>query len=342
MEIVCAEHTRSLGFIDAEGPLETATRDIIYPIPDGGFDIIAKQAVTQCKFRRTTSTPVKEVAQFANDCDGVPRGTLPGTLEHSQKCRLFYATKMSYTTAQTAEEMQIAVFLVDADTGDVRPFNDSAFALGLAADVQRGDLSPAIADYWSWRMTEVSAASKWSPLEPVTDLLNMVLPKQRSDAPNDVQAGKASKAAMIAQQCFYGVHEFLPTGPILDYVQKVVKTSLPQRLQAKLQPEIQSGFLPIGQPSARHSDGAACRPLRALQHIPGRQARASLGSQLPMAQRSVTTMPRSSLSGSVAPRCSAGAPKLPPLRALGGLGKAARAGAAILQLAAQGLAASAR
>ena len=338
MESLCTEHKRSLGFIDAAGPLETATgpSDILYTKPDGGFDIIAEQAVAQCKFRSTQDTPLKEVVQFENDCNGVPRGTNRGNLEHSQKIRLFYATRMSYTNAETAEEKQIAVFLVDAVTGTVRPFNDSAFALGLAADVRRGDLSPAIADYWSWRMTDVSAASKFSLLEPVTDLFNIVvLPKKRSDASNDV-----SDAAKIAAQCLYGVHEFLPSGPILDYVRKVVKTSPQRRVQANLQPEIQSGFLPIGQLSARHSDGAACRPQLAVQDM--RTARASLGEQVPMAQCSVTFTPRRSLGAAMSPRSSAGAPKLPPLRAIGGLGKAARAGAAIFQLAAQGLAASAR
>jgi hypothetical protein len=220
MEIASTVHMRSLGFIDATGPLETAageaaakvveaveamveamaataaaaaaaagseaarlaaaacskalrlaaclTPTILYPRPDGGFDIIASEAVAQCKFRSSIKTPLEDVQQFANDCKGVPRRTNPGTLEHSQKCRLFYATRMEEEALQEANKEEIAVFLVDDKTGAVRPANDYAFALGLAADVQRGgDLSPAIAEYWS----DVVAASKWSPLEAVTSWL---------------------------------------------------------------------------------------------------------------------------------------------------------------------------
>jgi hypothetical protein len=570
METVSTVHMRSLGFIDATGPLETAageaaaevveaveamveamaatavaaaaaagseaarlaaaacskalrlaarlTPTILYPRPDGGFDIIASEAVAQCKFRSSGKTPPEDVEQFANDCDGDPLGkrARPGTLEHRQKCRLFYASDVSRETARKANEMQIAVFLVNDKTGAVRPYNDCAFALGLAADVQRGgDLSPEIDVYWSrlrLKLTDVSAANKGFPAELLAELLEMVLPNDTLDAEEAREwSENLSDAEKIAVQCL-SVAEFLPTGPILNYFRRVVATSLAQRLQAKrkqlrslfetdaganLSKETVNGFptelawaggqllvdavksvlqlLPLGrtaklyagakllskepgagallqlpqgrtsehdagglpppasqphapatpsaappatwrngpesqlQPSAPHSDGAACRPRRPLQHIPGRQARASMGSQLttaqrpmstmphsspgtlmqaklpqpeiqsrflptgqpsarhsdgaacrlrwplqpddmrparaslgsqPMAQPSVTSTPRSSLSGSVAPRCSAGAPKLPALRALaqapiGRLGKAAVAvaalGAAIVQ-----------
>ena len=70
------------------------------------------------------------------------------------------------------------------------------------------------------------------------------------------------------------------------------------------------------QTSARHSDGAACRLLGALRDM--RPARASLEAQPPIVQLSVTGTPRSSLSGTVAPRCTAGVPLRPPRSSYGG------------------------
>ena len=333
LEVLGTEHMRSLGFLDAAGPLENApdSSNRLRPVRDGGFDIIAEQAVAQCKYRSTRETPIWDIRKFRNDCDGHR-----GIRVHRHKIRIFYATKMSFENAQAAEDIGMAVWLVDRHSGVIKPFNDSAFALGLAADVRRGDLSPAIADYWSWRMSEVSAASKFSPLESLSDVISMFLPKTRSKTP----ASDLSDAAKIAARCFYGEHEFLPAGPILDWVREVLETSEWVLEKQQLPPEMQPELLPTNQLVGRSSDGAAFRPgVRALQD--NRPARSSLGSQLPMARCSVTGTPRSSLGAAVSPRCSAGAPRMPPLRAAGAMGKAARAGVAILQLAAHA-AASAR
>jgi len=325
LEILGTKHMRSLGFIDSSGPLENATSHILHPRPDGGFDIISNFAVAQCKCNRAKCTPVAALEQFANDCAGVPRGTNPGTQEHSHKIPVFYAAKMSAKAAQKAEEARIAVFLVDHD-GEIKPFNDSAFSLGLAADMRRGNVSLAIADYWSWRMSNVSAVSKFGPLEPLTELLSNVF--LRSNVTNLCAAG-----AKIADRLFFSEREFLQPGPTLEYVRKVLRevdrtSPLLRGPTAELKLMLKS--IPVGQLSARHSDGDAFRPLQAM-----RPSRSSLGSQLPMTQCSVTVTPRCSIGATTSPRCSAGAPKMPPLRAVGGLGRTARAGVAILQLAAR-------
>jgi hypothetical protein len=256
-------------------------------------------------------------------------------MEHSLKIRIFYTTKMSFKAAQLAEELEMVAFLMDKN-GDVRPFNDHAFALGLAADLRRGNVSSAIADYWSWRMTDLEEASKFSPLEPVTSLLSKFFSKpapQHDEAASDLfDAGRK-----IAAHCFFE-HDFLPPGPTLDYVREVASMALRAPVvdhsSKALVSEIQSQFLPTLQLAARHSDGTAYRPLQAPQGM--RPARASLGAQLPMmAQRSVTTTPRSSLGATVSPRCSAGVPPMLSLHSVSGLGNKSRAGAAVVSMAAR-------
>ena len=101
----------------------------------------------------------------------------------------------------------------------------------------------------------------------------------------------------------------------------------PQRALAELQPGMQCRFA-IGQPWVRHSDGAADLPQRDLWAA--RPARYSLDAHLP---NELTFAPRRSLGAEVPPRSSAGAPLLPPLRVARGVGRAARVGAAVLQLA---------
>ena len=91
---------------------------------------------------------------------------------------------------------------------------------------------------------------------------------------------------------------------------------------------------------SRHTDGDSYRPSPSPLAV--RSSRPSAGTAVPLPQCLVAgSTPRSSLGAAMVPRCSAGAPRMPPLRAVGGMGKAARAGVAILQLAAQA-AASAR
>ena len=125
---------------------------------------------------------------------------------------------------------------------------------------------------------------------------------------------------------------FLPPAARVLGPGRVPETTTPQRA---LQPGIQS-TVPMGQASARHCDGAAFRPQRDLWTV--RPARYSLDAHLPNEQRSVTVTPRISPgaapAAAVSPRSSAAAPKLPALRAARGMGRAARVGAAVLQLAA--------